>query len=265
MVFSIYIPTKALGEGVFKWNPHLTTGYIYITENLLDGKKYIGQHHWEKPDIDPSYYGSGKLLHIAMKKYGKENFVVHVLQWCKTKWDLDSREMAWIRFYDATNSSEFYNITEGGNTNRMVGERNGMYGIKGKDNPNYGRRHTEEELRKMSESQKHKKLSDETRRKISENHADISGEKNPNYGKPMSKEQRNKISKTLTGRSNPRKPKGETNSKNAKLTRDEILKIADLRLQGIKLHIIAKMFNVSEAAVCNIAKGKIWSHVTRYM
>lgn len=34
----------------------------------------------------------------------------------------------------------------------LVGERNGMYGKKGINNPNYGRKHTEEELQKMKKS-----------------------------------------------------------------------------------------------------------------
>ena len=102
-------------------------GYIYLTENKITGKKYIGQHHWEKPGIDPHYYGSGKALKRAIKKHGKENFRVHLLERCKTKWELNARERAWILMYDAVHSPEFYNISQGGD-GVGAGEYNPMYG-----------------------------------------------------------------------------------------------------------------------------------------
>lgn len=47
-------------------------GYVYITENKLNGKKYIGKHRAEI--FDKSYLGSGKALKSAIKLYGKSNF-----------------------------------------------------------------------------------------------------------------------------------------------------------------------------------------------
>ena len=49
-------------------------GYIYETTNLINGKKYIGQHVSETFDKD--YYGSGKAFLNALRKNGKENFKV---------------------------------------------------------------------------------------------------------------------------------------------------------------------------------------------
>ena len=45
--------------------------YIYLTTNLINGKKYIGKHFGA---ICDSYLGSGTLLQRAIAKYGKENF-----------------------------------------------------------------------------------------------------------------------------------------------------------------------------------------------
>ena len=192
-------------------------GYVYLTENCVTGKKYIGQHHWEHPGIDPKYYGSGKLLTRAIKKHGKENFRVYILQWCKTKWDLDAREMAWIRFYDAVNSPEFYNITQGGEG----------FGS-GELNPNYGIR-----------------LSEETRRKISENHADQSGENNPRYGYRYTEEDKLKMSIA-----------------HSKLTESQILEIVELNKQGFLQKEIAKRFDVSTATISKICSGKTFSFIT---
>lgn len=43
-------------------------GYIYITTNLTNNKKYIGKHASSK--FDENYKGSGKRLWNAINKYG---------------------------------------------------------------------------------------------------------------------------------------------------------------------------------------------------
>ena len=54
-------------------------GYIYITTNLLNGKKYIGKHKSSEFEFD-KYYGSGKYIKAAIKKYGLENFKCELLE-----------------------------------------------------------------------------------------------------------------------------------------------------------------------------------------
>lgn len=51
------------------------------------------------------------------------------------------------------------------------GEKNGMYGVsrKGKDNPNYGRKHSAETRKNMSDVAKGRKASETTKQKISNN------------------------------------------------------------------------------------------------
>lgn len=86
-------------------------GFIYLTSNKINGKKYIGMcknTHREK------YIGSGKLLKQAIKKYGKENFDRIILQECKTFDELSEAEIYWIKFYNAVEDSNFYNLTSGG-------------------------------------------------------------------------------------------------------------------------------------------------------
>lgn len=34
-------------------------GYIYLITDLLTGKQYTGKHHYDKPELDPNYHGSG--------------------------------------------------------------------------------------------------------------------------------------------------------------------------------------------------------------
>ena len=93
-------------------------GYIYMTTNLINGKKYIGEHRSEQ--IDPYYYGSGTILKEAMRKYGKHNFKCDILEWCETESELHSREIYWISYYNAVESDDFYNLDVGGAGTHLV-------------------------------------------------------------------------------------------------------------------------------------------------
>ena len=85
--------------------------YIYMTTNLINGKKYIGQH---KGKPDDKYLGSGTTLLKAIKKYGKENFSKKILCFCATREEADIKEKEYIQNYDAVNNKNFYNNSEGG-------------------------------------------------------------------------------------------------------------------------------------------------------
>ena len=57
--------------------------YIYETTNLINGKKYRGKHS-SKKEKSSTYIGSGTILHKAIKKYGKENFICEILEYFNT-------------------------------------------------------------------------------------------------------------------------------------------------------------------------------------
>ena len=78
---------------------------VYVTKNLVNGKKYIGKDSHN----DPNYLGSGALLLEDIKTYGKENFKKEILEHC-TKENLGEREEYWIDYFDAVKSKNFYNI-----------------------------------------------------------------------------------------------------------------------------------------------------------
>ena len=86
-------------------------GYIYLTNNLINNKKYIGQH---KGKFTTEYLGSGKVLKQAIDKYGRDNFKVILLDVAQSKEELDELEKKYITNYNALYESDFYNIHEGG-------------------------------------------------------------------------------------------------------------------------------------------------------
>lgn len=84
--------------------------YIYLTTNLINNKKYIGQH---KGELNDNYLGSGIAFLEALEKYGKENFKKEILEICNPE-ELNEKEKYWIAYYNAYEDDNYYNLTRGG-------------------------------------------------------------------------------------------------------------------------------------------------------
>lgn len=84
---------------------------IYETINKVNGKRYIGKDKYN----DPNYLGSGAILNKAIKKYGRENFVKTILEYCESEEHMCERERHWIQITNAQTSDVYYNIGAGGN------------------------------------------------------------------------------------------------------------------------------------------------------
>ena len=153
-------------------------GVIYITTCLVNGKVYIGQTiHWQ----DKSYLGSGVALCEAVKKYGRSKFKRKILKVCYNQKQLDAWEMIMIRKYNSTDKSIGYNI--------LTGTANNFGSINPSKIPE-----VKEKIRKSSIG---RKLSEETKKKIS---LANKGQKNHMFGKHMSKQNKEMISKMAKNR-----------------------------------------------------------------
>ena len=155
---------------------------VYVHINKINGKMYVGQTCQKPEDRWKSGYGYRKNTHFgkAIKKYGWDNFEHIIVAENLDKEKANYIEMLLISGYNTQNQNEGYNHTAGGE---------GMTNFK----------HTEESKKKMSEANKGKHLSEETKKKIS---IRLSGVNNPLYGKPMSEEHKQKLKK-------PHKPMSE--------------------------------------------------------
>lgn len=79
---------------------------IYLTTNIINGKQYIGLDTHN----DKNYFGSGKLIKLALKKYGKHNFKKEIIDTATTFEELIEKEIKWIDKYNAIKSNQFYNL-----------------------------------------------------------------------------------------------------------------------------------------------------------
>ena len=93
-------------------------GYIYKTTNLINDKVYIGKH--KNSDFNDKYFGSGKNLISAIKKYGIENFTTEVLEICYDEKSLNEAEIKYIDFYKKKYKENCYNIAKGGNGGNLI-------------------------------------------------------------------------------------------------------------------------------------------------
>ena len=92
---------------------------IYKITNQLNNKSYIGlsANIEERFKKHRQCQEEDKILYIAIKKYGIENFDFSILELCPIE-QLAEREKYWIDYYDTYNNG--YNATRGGEGNCKI-------------------------------------------------------------------------------------------------------------------------------------------------
>ena len=85
--------------------------FIYKTTNLLSGRYYIGMHSTD--DLSDGYLGSGTLLRRSIKKHGKENFKIEILEFLDSREALVAREKEIISLQEIA-KKECMNLKVGG-------------------------------------------------------------------------------------------------------------------------------------------------------
>lgn len=184
---------------------------VYITTNLINGKKYIGSHVGN----NPNYLGSGVYLNKAIKKYGRKNFKRETLVEVSTIKEMKMLEEYYINYYNAYNSSLFYNGTkyaagitkypEDKKINVSKANKGNLY--------NLGRKQSLETIEKRMSKVRGQKFSEESKQKIRESKL---GNKYA-LGNKFTQDQKDKISKSKKGHicyKNPERSRKISLSKN---------------------------------------------------
>ena len=122
----------------------MENNYTVYTHISPSNKRYVGitkvkvEERWRKN-------GEGyktQIFYRAIEKYGWDNFQHIIIAKGLTKEEAEWLEIELIKVWDTTNRDKGYNIVEGGNA---------FDGLQGELNPNYGKTHSEETRRKISE------------------------------------------------------------------------------------------------------------------
>ena len=206
---------------------------IYLITNLENKKQYVGITKFSITERFYQHTKRGFILTKAIKKYGEDKFSIELIEEVDTSGKAYELEQSYIKEYNSK-VPYGYNITDGGDgifgweateeyrqecserVKQLHKEKKvGMYGkmhsdetkrkmseaSKGKSKPwLIGRKFSPETIEKLRQLNLGKIVSEETRKKISENHHDISGKNNPMYGKKHSPETIEKLKEKAKNR-----------------------------------------------------------------
>lgn len=166
-------------------------GNVYVIENLINDKPYVGQTRkdldsYMKSHVNRAKLGSNRAIHNAIRKYGAENFVYYSLIKCHVD-DLNEFEYHYIFELDSYRNG--YNSTHGGDDNPMLHPDSVAKSIESKrayiEAMGDNLPQKQPEYRKFMSDQQRKRMEDPAVK------ATISG-KNSVFSKPDVKEKRRK-------------------------------------------------------------------------
>lgn len=130
---------------------------VYMHTNKINGKKYVGQTKMKPEERwkNGKGYKTCVLFYRAIQKYGWENFEHEVIASNLTKEEADNFEKLLIEQLNLINPDKGYNLKEGGSKGNFsesskIKMRENHADFSGKNNPQYGKKHTEETKMKIS-------------------------------------------------------------------------------------------------------------------
>lgn len=250
--------------------------YVYKLVNKIDNKYYIGVRSCDGDPLIDKYYGSGSRIRNAVKKYGIESFSKEILRVCETREDAFMLEKDLVN--DETLKDPFcYNLCGGGaGPSTFSSETREKMSISaslrfGELGSMYGKMHSEEHKRKMSELMRGHVVSEKTRIAVSLSNSNrVVTEttraklSEANRGKTISNSHKLAISKANTGRikSDEEKRKIGAAHKGKTLSKEHI-KALSLINTGNTYNLGSKLTEDHKRKISKSSKGRIVSDATR--
>ena len=192
--------------GIYKiLNKHNNNVYIGQSINISD--RWI-RHRYQ---LNNNTHNNKKLQN-SWNKHGKDSFEFSIILLC-SKDELDDKEKIEV---EKIPKNKRYNIA----TNYC--------GLRGKNNPFYGKKHTKE-----------------VKEKLSILFSQRTGDKNSNFGNKYSEETRIKAG----------------HNKKTKLTKDQVLEI--IKIKNKTHQEIADIYGISRSVITRILNGKRWGLITK--
>lgn len=223
---------------------------IYKIVNIVTKDVYIGksidiEHRFKDhmSELRNNQKQYNEFFQRSFNKYGESNFKLEILEECEEH-ELNDKEIYWIAEYRKNYPFRLYNVSDGGDGGRMPDDIIAKNKIKisnrnkgnpklshpGKSNPMYGKHHTEESKRLISEHRKGKSswlkgkhISEEVKQKLRE----------ANLGRHHTEEAKKKISEKLKGK----KKKGSR-----KWTDELCNEVRNMHLVGISYYQLENIF-----------------------
>lgn len=168
--------------------------YIYKTTNLKNGKFYVGMHSTD--NLSDGYLGSGVRLRRSIRRNGKENFKMEILEFLSNRSLLKERERELINT-DLINDPMCMNMALGG-SGGILNERHKINLRKGA---------SEWTKTQWKNSEYREKITEVLKENMKKNHKLGKIKYDTTKGKNISESHKIKIGKT-----NSLKQNGETNS-----------------------------------------------------
>jgi group I intron endonuclease len=165
------------------------------------GRIYIGQsrdveHRFKRYLSMHESNSTQTRLHRSFKKYGVSSHTFEVIEHCNFS-ELNERERYWQDFYNVLSKNGMNCILQETDSLPKVYTKETLTKISGKNHWFYGKNHSDESKKKMSQAAKRRVVSDETRQKLS---SIRQGSGNQFYGKTHSDDSKQKMSQSAKNR-----------------------------------------------------------------
>lgn len=132
--------TKELSTTEFSFMNNKKYGIIYLITNNVNNKKYIGQttrglkERWYQHIYDARTKRTNMPLHLAMNKYGVDNFSIKEIDSAFSKEELNQKEKDYIEYYNSQiKHGKGYNIELGGENREIRGSHVYQFSLDGKE------------------------------------------------------------------------------------------------------------------------------------